>query len=247
MNLTQIINDAHLLASSAMLGVWDVFNNSKTSIKILSNLDKDIKLSADVEISQYLMKKLSSTGQRVVSEEDHQGQLYGDDFYWLVDPLDGTFNYIREFPFYCCSIALVQGREPLYGQILNLHDGSIIYGGKTLPSGHHVGLQTHLGKAALASGFPLEFDFASDAGKTLSFYSQFKKIRMIGSAASSLCLIAKGTLDLYYEKNIYFWDVAAGLAIVEASGGSYKAEFQEDSWKLTTAAGNKNLIDMVQL
>jgi len=80
---------------------------------------------------------------------------------------------------------------------------------------------SELGKAVLATGFPLLSDLSAESvGWFLSFSAQFKKVRMLGTAALSLAWVAEGRLDAYFERDIMLWDVAAGAALVKGAGGS---------------------------
>ena len=79
------------------------------------------------------------------------------------------------------------------------------------------------------------------------FLNQFAKVRMIGSAATSLNLVSQGLFDAYFEKNIMLWDVAAGLAIVEGSGGKFRIIENDIHYSLDVLATNKILIDKIKL
>ena len=79
-----------------------------------------------------------------------------------------------------------------------------------------------LSNSSILTGFPLLFDFDRDDSD--SFFhriKQFKKVRMLGSASSSLCLLSEGVFDFYYEKHIMIWDVAAGLCLASNAGAKY--------------------------
>jgi myo-inositol-1(or 4)-monophosphatase len=97
--------------------------------------------------------------------------------------------------------------------------------------------------AVLATGFPRGMDYS---GEALAAYtrrmSAFKKIRMIGSAGLSLAWTAGGLMDLYLEEDIYLWDVAAGLALVEAAGGLAHFTPPDAGWQTTVCAGVASLV-----
>ena len=77
-------------------------------------------------------------------------------------------------------------------------------------------------QSVLATGFPVKREYDSGSlNKFINQVQQFKKIRMIGSAALSLAYVASGVYDAYYEEDIMMWDVAAGVALVKAAGGDY--------------------------
>ena len=79
-----------------------------------------------------------------------------------------------------------------------------------------------LEESCLLTGFPVGRKYSKiSLNKFIDKFRLFKKIRMIGSAAMSLCFVASGIFDIYYEEDIYLWDVAAGLSLVKESGGKY--------------------------
>ena len=80
-------------------------------------------------------------------------------------------------------------------------------------------------------------------GLSLRRMSDYKKVRMVGAAAMSLAWTAGGRMDLYLEEGIFLWDVAAGLAIVEAAGGAVRWTKVDSDWKCTVVAGNAELVE----
>lgn len=160
----------------------------------------------------------------VLGEE--QGGAWGAATRWLVDPLDGTTNFVHDFPFYCVSIALqVDGRlelgvvydpvrEHLYEAVRG--EGATRNGGAL-----RVSRQDELDQALLVSGF------AYDRRQRAEFYLLFVRafleraqgFRRTGSAAMDLCHVAAGQLDGYWEFGLKPWDVAAGALIVQEAGG----------------------------
>ena len=94
-------------------------------------------------------------------------------------------------------------------------------------------------KAGLASGFPVNRSFENeDVASFLKMLTSFKKVRFLGSAASSLSYVAQGKLDAYFEEDIMFWDVAAGLALVEAAGGDFNLNWSDKKkWCCHVMAG----------
>ncbi len=188
---------------------------------------KDIKLEADLLLSREICERITTaTGIRAISEEDLDSHsLEEGESVWIVDPLDGSMNFSRGLPLYCVSVALWQEGQPAMGIIYDLErqrtfsacdnrawvDGNII----------SVSAINDLGRAVLATGFPLLTDFSS-AKMTgfLEFAGRFKKVRMLGTAALSLAWVAEGRMDVYFERDVMIWDVAAGVALVRGAGGN---------------------------
>jgi myo-inositol-1(or 4)-monophosphatase len=192
----------------------------------------DIKLQADVDSETLIRERLARTKLPVIGEEigGDAGLLAQDEPYWAVDPLDGTYNYLRGMPGACVSIGLWRGRKPVFGVIFDFWRDELFAGGAGLGctmNGHKV--TPHWAKdiahAVLCTGFPSGMDRGSSAVTDfVGRVERYKKIRMIGSAALALAYVAYGRVDAYYEESIKLWDVAAGLALVEGVGGFVKAD-----------------------
>ena len=144
---------------------------------------------------------------------------------WVVDPLDGTTNFIHDFPPYAVSIALTRGREILIGVVYEVCADECFYawqgGGAYLD-----GKALHVGNSAIGDALLcLQLPYNSDAYKPVikqlidRFYGNVGSIRMIGSAAMALCYVAAGRLDAYAERYIGQWDYMAGALIVMEAGG----------------------------
>lgn len=193
---------------------------------------REIKLEADTLLEKELIKGLSHTGIAILSEET--GFIPGKSLpqlLWVIDPLDGSYNFSRSLGPSMISVALWDENEPVLGVLFNLVTKQMIFGGPRI--GAHVGKnpvmvsdRTDRGQATLVTGFPSRFPIG-DANAVSSFaeaLTTFGKVRMIGSACASLALVATGSADVYAEHNIMFWDVAAGLAIVNGAGGTFQLE-----------------------
>ena len=193
---------------------------------VLSETGRDIKLQADRDAEALILEALSASGHAVLAEESGEhGSVDSGEAYWVVDPLDGTMNFSRNIPFCCVSIALCVNETPVLGVIHDFnHDdtfrGIVGVGAWNHDTPLHVSSVRDVDKAVLATGFPVNRSFDDDAlRRFLDQSQQFKKVRMIGSAAMSLALVASGRAEVYTEEDIMLWDVAAGIALVRAAGG----------------------------
>ena len=152
---------------------------------------------------------------------------------WVVDPLDGTTNFIHGYAPYAVSIALTQGREILIGVVYEICANECFYawkgGGAHLSvddgqcvKDNNLHVSSHDIQDALLC---LQLPYNSDAYKPVikrlidRFYGNVGSIRMIGSAAMALCYVAAGRLDAYAERYIGQWDYMAGALIVKEAGG----------------------------
>lgn len=195
-------------------------------VEVLSEAAHDIKLEADrlaeARILQILRDGLPLP---VLTEESGEhGDIDGASRLWVVDPLDGTFNYSRGMPMCCSSVGLWAGDRPVLGAIYNFfHDelftgivgqGAWLNGKPITVSGVR-----DVAKASLATGFPHHQDFNDEPLRAFIRQVQScKKIRMLGSAALMGAYVACGWLDAYAEDDIWLWDVAAAAAIGQAAG-----------------------------
>ncbi len=195
--------------------------------EVLSDQGRDIKLKADREAEAIILDLLQATPHPVLAEESGEvGNIDTQSPMWVVDPLDGTFNYSRSQPLCCVSIALVQGNRPLLGVVYDFTRDELYSGLCETKKGFlndqplKVSSTTESAKASLATGFPVNRDYSNESLEgMIGYFQRFKKIRMFGTAALSLAWVSCGKVDAYYEEDIMYWDVAAGLALVEAAGG----------------------------
>ena len=148
-----------------------------------------------------------------------------EQYCWVVDPLDGTTNFLHQFPPYCVSIALCQGHQILIGVVYEITTGECYYawqGGGAWLNGQPLHVAAHSLNDALLC---LQLPYDSDAYRPVihrlidNFYGTAASVRMMGSAAMALCYVAAGRLDGYVEKYIGRWDYMAGALIVQESGG----------------------------
>lgn len=197
------------------------------------NSATDVKLAADVDSEKLVRERLGATGLPIIGEElGGDPALYDTDgaYYWVVDPLDGTFNYQRGQPLTCVSIGLMCGNEPVLGVIYNFNademfsgyvgEGVFLNGEKIIPA-----WANEISQACLMTGFPALADKSPEAlAPFIAEVGMFKKIRMIGTAALAVAYVAVGRADVYSEKGTNLWDVAAGMALVKAAGGFIKLD-----------------------
>jgi myo-inositol-1(or 4)-monophosphatase len=145
---------------------------------------------------------------------------------WYVDPLDGTTNFVHGHPFWCVSVGLLAGADPVIGVVVapSLHlEWTGIAGRGARRNGEECRVSdvARLDDALLATGFP--YDRRTSQDNNFDTFVAIKKkcqaVRRCGSAAIDMCLVADGTYDGYWEKKLGSWDVAAGSAIVLAAAG----------------------------
>jgi myo-inositol-1(or 4)-monophosphatase len=166
----------------------------------------------------------------------------GDRFVWAIDPLDGSVNYLRGYPHCAVSIALLDQGKPILGVVdcfvtRERFVGAIGHGAWLNGAPMKVSSIADPAKGILQTGVPSR---ASD--DSMKAFEErlhtWQKVRMIGSAATALAYVAAGRAEAYRESGSMIWDVAAGCALVEASGGKVRIEGAALDQPLEVAASN---------
>lgn len=213
--------------------------------KVISSNKKDIKTLIDIEMNDVIISKLMQTDIPVLSEEGDKNKL--NDLLWIVDPLDGTLNFSRNFNCYSISISLWKGDSPLIGLVYDISSDKIYQNTNFLRATLNntticVSNIRQIEDAILATGFSSGTSYeTNDLLSLVAKVQSFKKVRALGSASIMLAHVATGIFDVYYEKDIYLWDVAAGLSIVKASGGEFFIRKTDNNFKYEVLASNSFL------
>ncbi|RLD42344.1 MAG: inositol monophosphatase [Bacteroidetes bacterium] len=176
-------------------------------------------------------KRLVSALQIIVPEagfiaEENQKLKRKEGLNWIIDPLDGTTNFIHGVPNYCVSIALAEREEIISAVVYEINLDECFYAWKDGPAflnGNEIKVSSTkvLEKSLIATGFP--YSDYSLLKPYLGLFEELLKdtrgIRRLGSAALDLAYVACGRFDLFFEYGLKPWDVAAGSLIVERAGG----------------------------
>ena len=238
-----------LLAKDAAkkAGEYLIQNKSKLNTSLLSN-KKDIKLQADITAENLIKNIISSESNiPILAEESGMSSDNVDRIFWVVDPLDGTANFSRDIPICCVSIALVEELKPIMGVIYDfnnkdLYEGSIYSKAAVNDQVISVSKISNPEEGILITGLPNATDYSNSAlREMIKNFQDWRKVRMIGSAAMASAYIASGRADLYTEKTTYLWDVAAGAAIVNAAGGKAILSNINDKFQVDVSFSNSNL------
>ena len=245
------INKLILIAKNTVrqsLKILSEQSQTDQSIYFMKNLKREIKASVDQILHQQILISLNKTNIPIVSEEDNKSKIKKKlDEYWIIDPLDGTFNFIRDIGSCSISVAYIKHNRIIFGVVGQFPSKKIFWGGKSLGSfvnnkNIQVSSTNILKNAVLATGFPSRYKFnQSNLFFFFKLVKKFSKVRMLGAASVSLVKIAEGKIDVYIEKNIMFWDIAAGLAIVEGAGGTYVIKRSKNSLECDIISTNNKL------
>jgi myo-inositol-1(or 4)-monophosphatase len=199
----------------------------------------DVVTEMDQRAQDLIVREL--TGRRpddgFLGEEEGSTRTGSTGITWVVDPIDGTVNYLYGIPAYAVSIAAVVGDpsttggwRPVAGAVTNPVTGETYvaaqgHGAVRMDrTGHPTGLrvsgQEDLGQALVATGFGYAAERrAWQAAVLAGLLPDVRDIRRMGSAALDLCRVAEASVDAYYERGLNAWDLAAGWVIVTEAGG----------------------------
>ncbi|BEG98517.1 inositol monophosphatase family protein [Bacteroides sedimenti] len=191
----------------------------KRSHDYVSYVDKE----SERRIVAALSKLLPEAG--FIAEEG-SGFHGEEEYYWLVDPLDGTTNYIHDNAPYCVSIALRDKKELLVGVVYEVCRDECYWswkGSKAYLNGCEISVSgiTVMDRAFIALGFPYSFeDYKPTAHHIIEeLYGNVGGMRLQGAAAAELCYVAAGRFEARIEAHLGPWDIAAGALILMQAGG----------------------------
>ena len=248
MNDFQIDNELLTAVKAARVAGTYLKENKKNIKKALSSTEKDIKLKADIEAENIIKEVLKNDSDiEILAEETGLSVECLPEVFWVVDPLDGTANYSRDIPICCVSIALVSKMEPLLGVIYDFNNDALFQGSvntKAVCNEKPIEVSniTHPAEGILLTGLPNDTDYSDQALKKMIMeFQNWRKVRMIGSAAMASAYIASGKADAYSETKTYLWDVAAGAALVNAAGGKAVIKNQNDKFQVDVLFTNSSL------
>ncbi len=220
--LTRLVCDVAREAGSYIRKERQGFSPEQVERKHAHDYVSYVDKGSEARVVKALRELLPEAG--FITEEGSAGRT-DEQYVWVVDPLDGTTNFIHGFAPYAVSIALIRGRKQLLGVVYEIVSDECFYAWQD--GGAYVdGRPLHVGTCGINDALLcLQLPYNSDAYKPVikqlidRFYGNVGSIRMIGSAAIALCYVAAGRLDGYAERYIGQWDFMAGALIVKEAGG----------------------------
>lgn len=192
-------------------------------IKGLNNFVTYVDKEAERRIITKLSEFIGDAGY--IAEEGTQTKK-GDIYNWIIDPLDGTTNFIHGCPPFAISIALMEHNEIILGVVYEINLDECFYAWKDGPamlnnSKISVSGNSSMDKAFIVTGFPYTaYDRIDGFMESMRYFFQKSAgVRRLGSAATDLAYVACGRFDAFYEYGLNAWDVAAGILIIQQAGG----------------------------
>ena len=231
-----VAKKACLDAGQLLLEGFDDLTSTTVRSKGIS---RDLVTDLDLACERLIVSQIRTAfpGHAIEAEEEVRDEIDEDGFRWIVDPLDGTVNFVHGLPIFGVSIALYSGLRPLVGVIHLPRLGETYWAsagrGAFGPQGALKVRETStLGDAVLGTGFPygrneLEHDILANFGR---FFYDIRGVRRMGSAAADLAYVAAGKLDGFWELHLGSHDVAAGALLVIEAGGVVSDSDGGEDW-----------------
>ncbi|MEZ4903504.1 MAG: inositol monophosphatase family protein [Spirosomataceae bacterium] len=251
------------------------FDRSQTEYKAANNLVSYVDKQAEEMLVAGLRQIFPQAG--FITEEGTAGQEQNpEDLYWIIDPLDGTANFIHGLPVYCVSVGLVKNKIPIAGVIYHLGTDELFFGwqgggawilslkytlgGLPLDATFlqnatrlEVSTAKTLNDSLLATGFPYyKFEKQDKYLKILETLMQScHGLRRMGAAAIDLAYVAAGRFEAFYEYNLNSWDMAAGTLLILEAGGQITDFSGGQDWLfegdvIAGCAAQKELLEVIQ-
>ncbi len=226
MNTEEICMQATAVAQEAAAFIraqYQSFDPGKVRSKSLNSLVSYVDEEAEKILVKGLRTLLPDSG--FLTEEQTVARSEKD-YMWIIDPLDGTTNFIHGIPVFSVSVALYKKHEALVGVVIDVMHNECFYAyknGGAYMNGKPIAVSTKidLSDSLIATGFPYEVFDDADAylGIIKRLMPRCRGIRRLGSAAIDLAYTACGRFDAFFEYNLNAWDVAGGALIVQEAGG----------------------------
>jgi myo-inositol-1(or 4)-monophosphatase len=228
LDFTQLSHDLAALCSTTAGFIREesaTFDRAKIEHKGVHDLVSYVDQETERRLVAGLRQLLPEAG--FITEEGTAGpDAHTEEFVWIIDPLDGTTNFVHGLPVYCISVALVQHQELVVGVVHEVgRDESFraVRGGGAFCNDQpiHVTDVADLNSSLIATGFPYKDFGKMDAFLQIlgSFFTRSHGVRRLGSAAADLAYVAAGRCEGFFEFNLNSYDVAAGILLVREAGG----------------------------
>jgi myo-inositol-1(or 4)-monophosphatase len=225
--LDKLLEDARLIVQDAVHFLRNerkVFSHEVVEYKGFNDLVSYVDKTSEEILVNGLQKLIPNAG--FITEENTL-TLKDRDYVWIIDPLDGTTNFVHGIPCYCVSVGLTYKQELILGIVHEVNLDECFYarkGGGAYLNGTkiHVSTIPSLGKSLVATGFPYhDFKKMKEYMEVFDFCMKNSQgLRRLGSAAVDLAYVACGRFEVFYEYGLNPWDIAAGSIIVKEAGGN---------------------------
>lgn len=220
--------EAGMAAAEAGAAVLKRYFRS-ADLEVQTKAQNDFVTQADRESESALVAEILRRfpDHRILAEEGSLNSAATGDYEWVIDPLDGTTNFLQGLPVWAVSVACRRGKDLLAGVVLDPQGGNVftaVRGGGAFWNGRRMRISDRpaLSGAFLATGYPFRAKAAVDLylGVFRSIFAEARAIRRCGAAALDLAYVAAGVYDGFFEFRLAPWDIAAGALLIEQAGGT---------------------------
>ena len=220
--------DLPVALEAARAGVAEVASGIDRRVKVRYKADADPVTEVDHRSEVAILDVISRLRPRdpVVGEE-RGGRLPGEGRVWLVDPLDGTTNFVHGFPWISVSVALWIDNAPAVGVVVDVTTGdeyAAAAGGGARVNGSPITVSSveDFGEALIVTGFPYDRRDRMEVCDTRfrRVLGTAQGVRRLGAASLDMCMVARGRMDGYWEEDLPPWDMGAGTLLVMEAGGT---------------------------
>ena len=216
------------------------------NLQVSSKAPGDFVSSADKRTEKIIIEELQKAGPDygIISEEIGVINKANENNRWIIDPIDGTFNFLHGIPQFAISIAYEENKEILCGVVFNpitnemfcaeKGNGAYLNNSRIRVSG-----KKKIENAMIVTGGPKQISKIKEKifSEYVNISEKVANVRKFGSAALDMAYVACGRFDAYWQRELNYWDIAAGIIIVKEAGGFINF-FEEDKNNLL----NKNII-----
>lgn len=225
-----MLDEIEAVAKQALFGAGDIIREHIGRIKVSGIYRKgpsDYVTEIDRRCEDLILTLITRNfpDHHIMSEETENNGLQSG-YTWVIDPLDGTTNFIHGFPFVAVSIALCRDKKPVLGLVLDPVRKEFFLakeGGGAWMNGERIETRRNvpLGGALIATGFPFRTKAYMDDYMRVfrAVFLNASGIRRAGAAALDLAYLAAGRVDGFWEIGLKAWDIAAGALLVKEAGG----------------------------
>lgn len=222
-SISQFLNELVRTCGDFILSHRNKVNAQDIEIKALNSLVSFVDQETERRLVEGLKKIFPEAG--FITEEETVAQE-AKEWNWIVDPLDGTTNFLFDLPVFAISVALYHRDEPQVAVVYELGQKELFSAVKGQGAFLNqrplkVRHEKSLDKALIATGFPYyDFDRLAEFNVLLGhLYTHTRGVRRLGSAATDLAYVAAGRFNAFFEYGLHAWDVAAGILLVQEAGG----------------------------
>ena len=225
MNQTEMLEFAKTTAKGAGAILMQHFGMISTVKRKSTHID--LVTIADTESESFILNQIKAAyPQHHIIAEESAIVENNSDYRWVIDPLDGTTNFVHNLPIFAVSIGLQYKDETIVAVVYNPaadkcfwaeKNGGAFLNGESI----HITSTNTLGDSLLVTGFPYTHDDRWNKGFDLfkTLYGKTQGVRRLGAAALDFCFVAMGRFEGFWEFGLQPWDVCAGALIVKEAGG----------------------------